>query len=1049
MGEVYRAHDTSLDRPVALKFLKGAEPEMAQRFFREARAQARLTHDHICNVFEAGELDQRPFIAMQFIPGMELGDIAPQLRLEQRVKLLSQVARAVHSAHREGLVHRDLKPGNVMVEQTRDGELKPYVMDFGLVRDERDPGVTRTGAMMGTPAYVAPEQAMGEQERIDRRTDVYGLGATLYSLLLDRPPFEAENPLMHLYKVMEEEPVPPRREDPTIPADLETIALKCLEKQPQARYESARALAEDLERYLDGEPIEARPIGRVHRLLKRARKHRRVVALGAVAVGLLLALAVTAVVGRVQGLQQARLAQQLGQDTSYIELRLRAGHLGPPHDIRDEVAQLEQRVRGIEARIGQIGAIAEGPGHEALGRGYLALGEIDRAQEHLQIAWDSGARDPELAFGLGLATARIYQREWARADAEPDALERERERARAQREYGDPAAHYLSLSRGSASAVPEYAEGLLALVEKRYADGIDHAQAASERDPLFYEALLLLGDLHWWRGFEQWTEGEHGAFHENLESSRQAYLGAVKVGESDPVCYERLCKLAIARSRTAYTRAADLDALTREREALTGDVDVWGGRALRIDPERAHVHTLLSRSSGELAGHQRDHGADPSYRFARAARTAARAARLAPADAEGYVAHGRAYHGYQEYLADRGGDPARAQAIAIDSLRLAAELEPASAYHHGILGDAFQARAWHQWGCGADPTDAWEGAMAAYERAIELDPDHHTYVVDLASVFVERAQYADQHGAAPFEHLGSAEQLLARALELKPGYDYALGSLGTALSVKADMELARGRDPGPTLLAARGLERATRPLWEHPHVGLVWLDYTAARFAWLEGRDPATDLEQMDYNLAQVLALDPMSSDARYYKGLGDLLRARYAMDRGSSPDAALIRARTQIEQAIDQDPVDADFRCALAEIELLAGRSSAARGRDPSNAYVAARTAMDRAVSLDPDDAEFLCGQAEVELRITQWILTTGGRAEDTIGRGVQLADAALAIDGDLARAHAVRGTLLSLDAPPDDRAALQGAMESLRRAQDLDPLLAREFTPPMERQD
>ena len=1049
MGEVYKAHDATLDRPVALKFLKGAEPEMVQRFFREARAQARLTHEHICNVYEAGEIEQRPYIAMQFIPGHELGDIAPQLRLEQRVRLLSQVAMAVHSAHREGLVHRDLKPGNVMVEQTPDGDHKPYVMDFGLVRDERDPGVTRTGAMMGTPAYVAPEQAMGEQERIDRRTDVYGLGATLYALLLGRPPFQADNPLMHLYKVIEEEPVPPRTEDPTIPADLETITLKCLEKQPQARYDSARALSEDLERFLDGEPIEARPIGRIHRLLKRARKHRRVVALGAVAVGLLLALAVTAVVGRVQGVQQARLAQQFGQDTSYIELRMRAVHLSPPHDIRGEVAQLEQRMADIEARIGEIGAIAEGPGHQALGRGYLALGEIDLAREQLQVAWDAGVRDPDLAFSLGLATARVYQRERWQAESEPDAIERERERRRAQLEYGDPAAEYLSQGLGSASSLPEYVEGLLALVEKRYDDGIAHARAAWARDPLFYEALLLLGDLHREQRNELWDEGQLGASIDALDRAQRAYMTAADVGESDPVCYERLCEIVLARIGGSYTGASDLAALTAEIESLTTEVEDWGARGLVVDPDRARLHALLSRAARTLAAHQRDYGIDPSFSAAKAATTAARAARLAPADAEGYLAHGQAYLGYQGYLAGRGSDPSDAQAAAIRALELAAAIEPEAAANHAILGDAHLARAEHEWSRGGEPTPAWDRAVAAYQQAIELDPDRHTYLVDLANVIVYRAQYAEQHGADPFDLLQQAEQLLSRSLQIKPDDVYTLGCLGTVLSVRADMELARGRDPRPTLQRADepfGAAMAAMPLWEHPHLGQIWLCYTAARFAWLEGRDPATDLDRMEGHVQRVLDLDPSSSDAFFYRGMGYMLRARYALDGRRTPERALERARSNVDRATDLDPADADFQCARAEVELLSARGLAASGRDPSAAHDAARAAAALAMSLDPGDAEIICVSAEIELRAAQWARTTGANSAATITRGVELADEALSIDADLAQAHAVRGSLLALHAGSDGGELRGAAADALRRALDLDPLLQREYGPVLD---
>jgi serine/threonine-protein kinase len=199
MGRVYRAEDPQLRRQVALKFLRGGDPALEMRFEHEAQAQARVQHRNVCAVYEVGRHDGQPYIAMQLINGRTLREVAPDLSLREKVQVMRDVADAVHLAHKQALVHRDVKPANILVERT-EGAWVPYVTDFGLARDMSGPGMTQAGAIIGTPQYMAPEQARGELEKLDARTDVYGLGATLYDLLAGAPPFPGTSNLQTLYK---------------------------------------------------------------------------------------------------------------------------------------------------------------------------------------------------------------------------------------------------------------------------------------------------------------------------------------------------------------------------------------------------------------------------------------------------------------------------------------------------------------------------------------------------------------------------------------------------------------------------------------------------------------------------------------------------------------------------------------------------------------------------------------------------------------------------------------------------------------------------------
>jgi WD40 repeat protein/tetratricopeptide (TPR) repeat protein/predicted Ser/Thr protein kinase len=279
MGVVYKAQQHSLRRIVALKTIlhaDHADDRQKRRFQAEAEAVARLQHPHIVQVYEVGEHRGVPYIALEYCAGGSLEEDLDGTPWDVRraAALVQTVAEAVHAAHQAGIIHRDLKPGNVLL--TRDGT--PKVSDFGLARRLDLPGHTRTGAIIGTPPYMPPEQASGSKE-ISPAADVYALGAILYELLTGRPPFKAANPLDTVLQVLHNEPVPVRRLQPTTPRDLETICHKCLEKDPKRRYSSALALAEDLRRFLAGEPVAARPVGPLGRLGKWARRRPAVAAL--------------------------------------------------------------------------------------------------------------------------------------------------------------------------------------------------------------------------------------------------------------------------------------------------------------------------------------------------------------------------------------------------------------------------------------------------------------------------------------------------------------------------------------------------------------------------------------------------------------------------------------------------------------------------------------------------------------------------------------------------------------------------------------------------
>jgi WD40 repeat protein len=294
MGVVYRARQVSLNRPVALKLIRAgvlAGQDELRRFQNEAEAVALLDHPGIVPVYEVGEHEGQRYFSMKLVPGGNLADRLAAYRDDPKAAaaLLAEMAEAVHHAHVRGILHRDLKPANILVDDAGH----PHITDFGLAkRVEADAEMTATGAVLGTPAYMAPEQALGRRGAITTATDVHGLGAVLYSLLTGQAPFSGDGVVDTLTKVKEQPPEPPHKLNAAVPRDLEVICLKCLEKDPRRRYASAQALADDVRAWLEGRPIAARHVGTIERTWQWSRRNPVVAGLSASVASLLLVVSV-------------------------------------------------------------------------------------------------------------------------------------------------------------------------------------------------------------------------------------------------------------------------------------------------------------------------------------------------------------------------------------------------------------------------------------------------------------------------------------------------------------------------------------------------------------------------------------------------------------------------------------------------------------------------------------------------------------------------------------------------------------------------------------
>lgn len=421
MGVVYRARQLSTPRILAIKVLRshsldGISSDASKRFQQEIRATTKLKHDNIVNVFEVGQINGQHFFSMRYIHGKSLGRIIARRPIENRLAAiyLEQVARAIAYSHRSGILHRDLKPGNILVDEYPD---RPLVVDFGLAKiTDRTQVLTSAGQTVGTPSYMSPEQARDASSATEQ-SDIYALGATLYAALCGRPPFCAASTAETLRQLAEEDPIPPRMLNLEVDRDLQTICMKCLQKNPYSRYESAGDFADDLSCYLEGKKIRARPTGIFSDIWRQWRRDPRpmtttaillilvmiAVALGAISYSQSLAVrwnstkrlqeAQRTVDTLVEDLYDAQQRQAIAQPTNHQAILNKL--LTYYQNIISKAAFDSRRQEDLAAAYYQKGRI-----EAAIGNLPAALISLQAATEHQKNRLQQKAHDPELSYEL-------------------------------------------------------------------------------------------------------------------------------------------------------------------------------------------------------------------------------------------------------------------------------------------------------------------------------------------------------------------------------------------------------------------------------------------------------------------------------------------------------------------------------------------------------------------------------------------------------------------------------------------------------------------------
>lgn len=891
MGLVFQVLDPLLGRAVAFKVLHGKGLDCGAGCLEEARAQARVDHPNVAKVHEVGEVQGRPYLTMQLLRGQSLFAARDRLCLEERVEMIRQACDGVHAAHTTGLLHLDIKPGNIVVEKDEDGRLRAFVVDFGMACGSSVPGSEEAAdassacmsdifaGIKGTPAFMSPEQASGDA--LDCRSDVFSLGTTLYAVLTGRLPFMGQSAFSTLGKVRLIRPDSARELNAAIPKDLEAIVLRAMEKDPDRRYPSAMALGQDLKRWLDGEVVSALEEKFFYRLGRWMLKNRALAA----ALGLLffILLGVTLWGGRVRRRMatESYYHQFLGQAAERMEASLFLAESMPCQDTHSERDSIRLQMEAIRTSMVQGGEAAEAPGFYALGRGYLALEQWDDGRRALERAWELGLQTPEVGFSLGFCLGKVYQNALSGLHGAIKAARK----GELDRTLKPLISFYLAKAReGSRKSMVTFAEALLARAEGRHAEALAKADLVLESQPWKVQAVLLKAGIH----YDLADEERPGTVH--LDRAKSLLLQAKTMARSCSAVYE-------------------LEAQVYLREMVGA---IFARKAFK-----PHMEALLGATKKAREVNSRSW---ISYAV----------------EAEGWV---WTRDGSNSWFWTRPEDEKQLPSImrqAIDCADKALNIEPAAFSAIRAKGTAYWRLALWEMQHDLDPGPKLEQAIQTFSQTIAKHGSLFDLVLNLGNCYVIKGDWEMNKGVDPLRSYGKALDCYKRAEAIKyePFLDYNRAIL---LMQGAVYDRWQGRDSRPRLEAAlRAVRKSIAGKWgpaENTFLATLYLQM-AEDSAW-QGKPDMKAFRQGRQYAAQVRAAAPDDPEALQVFAWAGLLKSFI-----SGGESDLGESEKALKRAVHSRPGNPEIQFKVIWLELERFRKS------PSKvSYRALEERIDRAL--------------------------------------------------------------------------------------------------------
>ena len=874
----------------------------------------------------------------------------------------------------------------------------PVVMDFGLAREAGEgQGLTESGAVMGTPAFMSPEQARGEARHLDRRSDVYSLGATLFDILSGHAPFEDETVVSVILNVMTKEAPTLRSVAPTMPEALETICARCLTKDKEQRYQTALALAEDLTRFLHSEKIVAKKVGLLYRLKWRARQNKPAAAL---VLSLLISVIGFAGYGLRQSYvarKQSELQRQIAQDSKDIEWLVRTAYALPLHNVEREQQMVRKRMAQVESRLRSYGELAAGLGHYALGRGYLSLHEHKSARHHLEEAMRLGERGPELYAAIGRVLGELYHEALLEARRSGEKTWVEQRQKELQRELLNPATAALQKALARRSELnldsPDFIEGLLAFYAGRFVEADQKAQAALTQTPWLSEAAKLRGEVAHAQALTKISDGKQDEARTLLSQAISHYQLAADISRSDG-----LISAALAR---ALIDLADLD---------------------------------------RLQGKSQDQS------FAAAQSAAERTITSLPSSATGYLEASRVQFLTAKSFKFKGNKQATYN-LAIDFAEQAIKRDPLNFIAWDSLGNALTWRGVYEHGHQQNPEPTWQKAERALQQALTLAPNFPWAHNDLGICYSSWGTYQLDKGEDPRNNFRQAMASARRAVLLDPKYLFAYNTVVMSKAQYADYSLEHGLDFDDLIAEATQLVERCGPgcanylIFQRNMAGL-WINH--ALHTLQRGDSPTLAINTARDYLAAQRKLDKSMFSQCLYSRYVDLAEAEWLLLSEQNPSSAVENALLALQACKSFDPLaEAPFMLE-ARLLLVKARWKAQRHEPNQADILSALAAATKAVELNAESTDSLIEKSRA--LYFSAIMLKGAAREARIVEGLATAEQGLKVNATAGPLLAMKAVLLREKAALVKDVSLAEAVrkesqESWNKALSVNPLLKREY--------
>ncbi len=842
-GQVYKAVDLKLKRTVALKILTNSPINRIEKFRREARNQAKVDHPNVCKVYEVDSYKDIHYISMQYIEGETLNKLNKKLSINEKVQIIKQVAKGLHAAHLTGLIHRDIKPTNILIKQKQNGKYIPYITDFGIAKQLDSPALTKDAIASGSPNYMSPEQAAGDKYKaLDIRTDIYSLGVTLYEMLTGKLPHSGETSIEVMFKIINQEPTPVCKFNPNIPKDLGSIVMKCLEKEPKKRYQSAQELTEDLNRFLKGDPVKARQSGILYKTSKKIKKHPLITTVMTLLTIFILMILSFWISDKVETAKKIAISQQLGQIINNSEHIMRIAHMMPIHNLKGDLQKVENETVKIKSLVKKMGKAGKGPGLYALGKCYLILEQEETAKSCLEKAYKTGYENDDLFYQLGIEYSKTYLKQHDKLKKALNSKTFQVEKANLKKKYIDKAIKMFDKVKNSKTYSKYYGKAYVSYINQDYDKALEYCKKSRENNNWFYEALLLSGEIHITLAEQAEIAGLFEKADKEYNLALKKIEHAIEIAKSDSNCYKTLASLWIKRFTNSrkntdkiyiYKKNA-LKALKKAEITNPRDSDLYikfaafywhwaeyqmeAGKDFREDVKngiKAAKNAIKYNSKSYEAYHHLGNcylyqgiykmfsGENPKISFEKAKFNYEKSKEIAPSFILNYTNLGVVFAYLSQYYYFHGQNPISTLDNAVHNFLIAERIDPNNIFIYSNLGGVYYLAGNFLYDIGKDPEPQYTKAIESYEKALKLSPAENALYVNLSGTYVSIAEYKMREEISPTSYIKKAIKYAKKSIELFNNNSYGYINLASSYLISAKYTMRKGKNAEKELLLAK------------------------------------------------------------------------------------------------------------------------------------------------------------------------------------------------------------------------------------------------------